>query len=97
MTDAELKLWYHLRNRKVGVKFRRQYPIGNYIVDFVSFEARLVVEVDGGQHAESESDKVRDRWMESQGFKILRFWNNEVLGNIEGVLDVIGNEISPSH
>ena len=96
MTDAELKLWYHLRNRKVGVKFRRQYPIGNYIVDFVSFEARLVVEVDGGQHAESESDKVRDRWMESQGFKILRFWNNEVLGNIEGVLDVIGNEISPS-
>ena len=96
MTDAELKLWYHLRNRGVCVKFRRQCPIGSYIVDFVSFEARLVVEIDGGQHSESESDKARDRWIESQGFKVLRFWNNEVLGNIEGVLDVISNEISPS-
>jgi hypothetical protein len=80
----------------MGVKFRRQCPIGNYIVDFVSYEARLVVEVDGGQHSESESDKARDGWIESQGFKVLRFWNNEVLGNIEGVLDLIIKEISPS-
>jgi very-short-patch-repair endonuclease len=96
MTDAELKLWYHLRNKQMGVKFRRQCPIGNYIVDFVSYEARLAVEVDGGQHSESESDKARDGWIESQGFKVLRFWNNEVLGNIEGVLDMISQKISPS-
>ena len=73
-----------------GFKFRRQQPIGNYIVDFVCFENRIVIEVDGGQHAiEKEKDSERTKWLESQGFKILRFWNNEVLMNIEGVLEVI--------
>ncbi len=75
-----------------GVKFRRQEPIGKYIVDFVAFEKRLVIEIDGGQHAEeNEKDKdcQRDEWLNSQGFKVLRFWNNEVLQNIEGVLEII--------
>jgi len=74
-----------------GIKFRRQEPIGDYIVDFVAFEKRLVIEVDGGQHAEEEKDKDirRDEWLSSQGFKVLRFWNNEVLQNLEGVLETI--------
>ena len=74
-----------------GIKFRRQEPIGDYIVDFVAFEKRLVIEVDGGQHAEDEkdSDMRRDAWLRSQGFRVLRFWNNEVLQNLEGVLETI--------
>jgi very-short-patch-repair endonuclease len=74
-----------------GIKFRRQAPIGAYIVDFVAFERRLVIEVDGGQHAEEEKDKdiLRDAWLSSQGFTVLRFWNNEVLQNLEGVLETI--------
>jgi very-short-patch-repair endonuclease len=74
-----------------GLKFRRQAPIGNYIVDFVAFEKRLVIEVDGGQHAEEEknNDILRDAWLNSQGFRVLRFWNNEVLQNLEGVLETI--------
>jgi very-short-patch-repair endonuclease len=89
-TEAEKLLWSKLRARQLsGVKFRRQVPIGSYIMDFVSFERRLVVEIDGGQHAEAESqdyDKQRTTWLESQGFRVLRFWNNEVLTNLEGVL-----------
>jgi len=90
-TDAERLLWRHLRAKQLeGFKFRRQQPIGNYVVDFVCFENRIVIEVDGGQHAiEKEKDSERTKWLESQGFKILRFWNNEVLMNIEGVLEVI--------
>jgi very-short-patch-repair endonuclease len=74
-----------------GIKFRRQEPIGNFIVDFVTFERRLVIEVDGGQHAEGEKDKDirRDEWLRSQGLKVLRFWDNEVLQNLEGVLETI--------
>jgi very-short-patch-repair endonuclease len=75
-----------------GIKFRRQEPIGEYIVDFVAFEQRLVIEVDGGQHAdqkEKDKDIQRDVWLGSQGFKVLRFWNNEVLQNLEGVLETI--------
>jgi len=72
------------------VKFRRQQPIGKYIVDFVSFEKRIVIELDGGQHsAEQERDRERDNWLSKQGFKVLRFWDNEVLQNLEGVLEVI--------
>jgi very-short-patch-repair endonuclease len=71
-----------------GVKFRRQQPIGRFIVDFLSFEKKVIIEVDGGQYSE-EVDKDRDRWLNSQGFKILRFWNNEVLQNTEGVLEAI--------
>jgi len=73
-----------------GVKFRRQQPIGKYIVDYVSFEKRIVIELDGGQHsAEQERDRERDNWLSKQGFKVLRFWDNEVLQNLEGVLEVI--------
>ncbi len=75
-----------------GVKFRRQAPIGQYIVDFVAFEKRLVIEIDGGQHAEEnekDKDHQRDAWLNSQGFRVLRFWNNEVLQNLEGVLETI--------
>jgi very-short-patch-repair endonuclease len=73
-----------------GMKFRRQEPIGSYIVDFVCFEKRLIVELDGGQHQQQISgDKQRDAWFASQGFRVLRFWNNEVLTNIDGVLTQI--------
>ena len=89
-TDAENLLWRYLRaGRLEGLKFRRQQPIGNYIVDFVCFEKRLVIEVDGGQHG-TEKDSKRDKWFAEQDFRVLRFWNNEVLGNISGVLEVIG-------
>jgi len=79
----------------MDVKFRRQVPIGRYIVDFVSFERRLIVEVDGGQHG-GKCDAERDKWLRSQGFRVLRFWNNEVLGNINGVLEVIRKELYTS-
>ena len=89
MTDAERALWRELRHAALGGRFRRQAPVGKYIVDFVCLEARLIVEVDGGQHAESSGDEERDRWLASQGFRVLRFWNNHVLGNMRGVLEVI--------
>ncbi len=89
-TDAERSLWKHLRGSQVeGVKFRRQHPYLDYILDFVCLERKLVVEVDGGQHAESGGDRERDRRLEEAGFRVLRFWNNEVLGEIEAVLEVI--------
>ncbi|MBC7109313.1 MAG: endonuclease domain-containing protein [Methanomassiliicoccales archaeon] len=93
MTEAERLLWYHLRNRRLaGFKFRRQVPIGPYIVDFLCPEKRVIVEIDGGQHNfpdERSRDLERTRFLESKGYKVLRFWNNEVLGNPEGVLSVI--------
>lgn len=95
MTDAEIKLWKCLSRKQLGVVFRRQYPVGNYIVDFVSFDAKLIVEIDGGQHADSTTDTSRDEWLASQGLKVLRFWNNEVLTNIHAVVDRISREISP--
>ncbi|WP_200932404.1 endonuclease domain-containing protein [Pseudorhodoferax sp. Leaf267] len=74
MTEAEQRLWYHLRaHRMAGQKFRRQQPIGPYTVDFVHFGARLIVEADGGQHADSPRDAVRDAWLRSQGFEVLHF------------------------
>jgi len=86
MTDAEQALWHMLRQRQInGLRFRRQVPIDRYIVDFACLEARLVIEVDGGQHSESQSDKVRDAYLHSQGFRVLRLWNNDVLSNREGV------------
>ena len=88
-TEAEKHLWYALRLENLGVKFRRRAPIGRYIVDFVCFEKKLIVEVDGGQHAESGDDAVRDQWLNEQGFKVLRFWNNDVLGNRDGVIQKI--------
>jgi|SRR5579863_1994856 len=87
MTDAERKLWFSLRDRRfAGFKFRRQVPIGRFIADFVCFEGRLVIEVDGGQHADSIADQRRDRWFAANGFRVMRFWNNEVLSNLEGVM-----------
>ena len=86
LTDAEKFLWYFLRADNLGVKFRRQAVIGKYIVDFACYDKKLVIEIDGGQHYESSGDKVRDQWLRSQGFTVLRFWNNEVLENREGVV-----------
>ena len=89
-TDAEMLLWRHLRAKQLeGLKFRRQQPIGRYIVDFVCFERKIIVEVDGGQHLNSDTDKGRDNVLKTQGFKVLRFWNNEVLTDIQGVLEMI--------
>lgn len=90
-TEAEKLLWRHLRAKQLeGLKFRRQQPIDNYVVDFVCFEKRIVIEIDGGQHAiQRDKDIVRDKYLIENEFKILRFWNNEVLQNIEGVLEVI--------
>ncbi len=96
MTESEKLLWSKLRNRRIGVKFRRQQPIGKYIVDFVSFEKKLVIEVDGGQHMDSFADQKRDLYLRDAGFEVLRLWNNEVLGNIDGVLEIITKKISPS-
>lgn len=89
--EAEKLLWRVLRNRSLDdLKFRRQQPIGKYIADFVCFEKRLIVEVDGGQHAvQTEKDKIRDNWFEDNGYSVLRFWNNEVLGNLDGVVGEI--------
>ena len=96
-TDAEAVIWRQLRaHRFAGHKFRRQQPIGNYILDFVCFEAKLIVEVEGGQHNGSISDRSRDQWLESQGFLVLRFWNNEVFQNLEGVLSRILEVVAPS-
>ncbi len=90
-TDAERLLWRHLRHSQLdGIKFRRQQPIEGYIVDFVSFTPKLVIELDGGQHAERhEYDAQRDACLRKNGFTVVRFWNNDVLMNSDGVLDVI--------
>jgi len=87
-TDAERKLWQRLRSRQLNAKFRRQATIGPYIVDFLCIEAGLVVEADGGQHS-TESDAARTAWLKSRGFRVARFWNNDILANIDGVLQSI--------
>jgi very-short-patch-repair endonuclease len=93
-TDAETALWNRIRNRQIdGHKFVRQVPILGYICDFVCRERRLIVEVDGGQHNESAADAIRDRRLMDEGYRVLRFWNNDVLGNIEGVLMTIQAEL----
>jgi len=93
-TRAEDLLWRKLRARQMeGIKFRRQQPIDDFIVDFIAFEKRVVIELDGGQHAlEKAKDSKRDRILAENGFKVLRFWNNEVFENLAGVLDVIRKE-----
>ena len=91
LTDAERVLWNILRNRQVlGYRFRRQAPIGPYIVDFVCFESRLVIEVDGGQHVEQANyDADRTGWLEGAGYRVIRFWNSQVLEETEAVRDAI--------
>ncbi len=99
MTDVERKLWLKLREQDIG--FRRQAPIGRYIVDFVSHQAKLVVELDGGQHNEPAAqtyDDVRTAWLETHGYRVLRFWNSDVNENLEGVLDTIVHAVcNPAH
>jgi len=96
-TDAERALWYHLRgNRLQGHKFRRQHPCGRYILDFVCLEARLVIELDGGQHQGSSADCERDAWLQAQGFQILRFWNHEVLTQPDAVLERLFIALNPA-
>jgi len=94
-TDAETALWNRIRSRQIdGHKFARQKPIGDYVCDFVCRERLLIIEVDGGQHSESVGDAIRDRRLTADGFRVLRFWNNEVLGNLEGVLATIQTELA---
>jgi very-short-patch-repair endonuclease len=99
-TDAEGVLWYRLRARRLnGHKFVRQEPIGPYTVDFICRESRLVVEVDGGQHADSQHDVVRDKWLTDHNYRVLRFWNNDVSQNLAGVLETIATALAeaPPH
>ncbi len=97
-TKAEIRLWLRLRRRQLnGSRFRQQVPLGPYVVDFLCVKSRLIVEVDGGQHAENAgADEVRTAWLHSRGFRVIRFWNSEVLGNLEGVLQVILQELEAS-
>ena len=94
-TEAEKLLWSRLRGRRFeGIKFKRQVPIGSYIVDFVALDLKIVIEVDGGQHdMRAAQDAGRTRILEQWGYHVVRFWNNDVLGNIDGVLEVILQEI----
>jgi len=95
MTEAERRLWRILARRQIaGRKFRRQHPIGRYIVDFVCLERRLIIEVDGGQHAWESDD--RQRWLEAEGYRVLRFWNNQVLTDLENVHTVIEDALNQS-
>ena len=102
LTDAEQKLWYHLRaHRFMGRKFKRQKPIGRYVVDFICLEEKLIIELDGGQHAENlEYDHERDSWLRGQGYRVLRFWNNELMNETEGVLErirlALSNDVTSS-
>jgi len=96
-TDAERKLWSRLRDRRFqDAKFRRQHPIGKYIVDFCCVESKIVVELDGGQHAlRRGADVARTRFLKAQGYRVLRFWDNELLTNIDGVLARIAEALHP--
>ena len=95
-TDAEKLLWYHLRSRRLqGYKFRRQFIHGNYILDFVCLSKKVIIEVDGGQHSQQVGyDAKRTDYLISSGFKVLRFWNNEVLCDISAVLTVINEALN---
>ncbi len=103
LTDAERALWQRLRGDALGVRFRRQLVIdARYIVDFCAPEQRLVVEVDGGQHTDSPGDRVRDSYLQRRGYRVLRFWNTDVLRDLDAVLTAIhdaihaGRDVNPS-
>lgn len=92
-TEAEKRMWSRLRGEQLGVRFTRQFPIGNAIVDFACRSLRLVVELDGGQHADSSADDARTRMIEAHGYHVVRYWNNDVLANTDGVLTALMIEI----
>jgi len=96
MTDAEQLLWRELRRQQLGWRFRRQFPIPPYVVDFACVEAHLIVEADGGQHAVPDEHARRDTRLQQQGWRLLRFWNNDIIENREGVLQTIAAALSPS-
>jgi very-short-patch-repair endonuclease len=89
-TDAEMHLWYYLRACRLGFKFKRQVPLGEYIVDFVCLEKRLIIELDGSQHMDNQMyDMKRSDWLMAHGFKVLRFWNHDVFQQTSSILEVI--------
>lgn len=94
-TEAEKRLWWSLRRKQLrGARFRRQAPIGPYIVDFFCPEAKLIIELDGGQHADAvAADTRRTAWLEARSYRVVRFWNNDVMENIDGVLEVIATHL----
>jgi very-short-patch-repair endonuclease len=99
-TDAERRLWSKLRSYQIGkAKFRRQAPIGQYIADFVCFEAGLIVELDGSQHAaRTEQDEERTAWLNSPGFRVIRFWNRQIFEELDDILEAIGLHLqNPPH
>ncbi|MEL7197028.1 MAG: endonuclease domain-containing protein [Pseudomonadota bacterium] len=93
MTVAERALWSQLRSRPFGTKFTRQFPIGDFIVDFACRSLRLAIELDGGQHAKCSADIVRTNVISAHGYRVIRFWNNEVLENMDGVLKTLAAEV----
>lgn len=93
-TDAEKLMWEALRGKQLGYKFRRQQPFGKYITDFICLERNLIIELDGSQHLDSKSDITRDNYIKNEGYKILRYWNKDVLLNTEAVLQDIYNNLS---
>jgi len=97
-TESEKRIWYYLRDRRFfRLKFKRQVVLGNYIVDFVCFSKKLIIEIDGSQHASQEKyDEQRTQWLNSQGYRVLRFWNMDVLASTELVFEVIRRECFPS-
>jgi len=95
-TDAERELWRRLKDRQInGWRFRRQHPIVPYVANFACVEAKLIIEVDGGQHNESRIDAIRDTRLRKRGWQVLRFWNNDVLSNTDGVVQVIATSLGP--
>ena len=95
-TDTERHLWRNLRGRQIeGFKFGRQQPVGRYVVDFVNLERKVVIELDGGQHALDPGDKIRDEWLRAEGYRVLRFWDNQVSNNLEGVLETVRGALLP--
>ncbi|VWX52104.1 endonuclease domain-containing protein [Novosphingobium sp. 9U] len=92
-TEAEKRLWSHLRASQLGVQFTRQFAIGRHVVDFACRSLKLAVELDGGQHADNAADEVRTQVIELHGYRVIRFWNNDVLQNTEGVLTILLQEL----
>lgn len=95
MTDAERRLWTMLRARTLdGWKFRRQHPVGPYVLDFACLECQIVIEADGGQHADNAADLKRTAWLQEQGWTVLRYWNNDILSNASGVVEAISHTLA---